>query len=75
MRIVHTSDWHLGRKFGPVSLRSDQEAFTDWFVDLVADERADLVIDNSGDLAALEPQLDDCWAWMLDRAGTVTAAE
>lgn len=28
---------------------------------------ADLVIDNSGDLAELEPQLDRCWQWMLDR--------
>jgi dephospho-CoA kinase len=39
---------------------------------------ADLVIDNSGDLAALEPQLDHCWEWMNDRAdpdGTVTAPE
>jgi dephospho-CoA kinase len=26
---------------------------------------ADRVIDNSGDLALLEPQLDDCWAWMV----------
>lgn len=25
---------------------------------------ADHVIDNSGDLAALEPQLEACWAWM-----------
>lgn len=25
---------------------------------------ADHVIDNSGDLPALEPQLDACWAWM-----------
>lgn len=25
---------------------------------------ADHIIDNSGELAALEPQLDACWAWM-----------
>lgn len=39
---------------------------------------ADLVIDNSGGLAALEPQLDHCWQWMRDRVGpdgTVTASE
>jgi dephospho-CoA kinase len=39
---------------------------------------ADLVIDNSGDLSALEPQLDHCWQWMCDRVGpdgTVTASE
>jgi hypothetical protein len=26
MRIVHTSDWHLDRSFGPVSLHDDQVA-------------------------------------------------
>lgn len=49
MRFIHTSDWHLGRSFGPVSLRSDQEAFSDWFVDLVADQGAELVV-IAGDL-------------------------
>jgi len=49
MRIIHTSDWHLGRRFGPVSLRSDQEAFLDWFVELCRDQRAELVV-IAGDL-------------------------
>ena len=44
MRIVHTSDWHLGRSFGPVSLRADQAAFCDEFVRIVEDQRADLVV-------------------------------
>lgn len=49
MKFIHTSDWHLGRMFGPVSLRADQEAFTDWFVDLAVDEAADMVV-IAGDL-------------------------
>lgn len=49
MKIIHTSDWHLGRSFGPISLQSDQEAFVDWFVDLVIDEQPDLVV-IAGDL-------------------------
>jgi DNA repair protein SbcD/Mre11 len=44
MRIIHTSDWHLGRSFGPVSLRNDQERFCDWLVETVRDERIDLVV-------------------------------
>lgn len=44
MRIVHTSDWHLGRSFGPVSLAADQAAFIDWFIALCAEQRADLVV-------------------------------
>lgn len=33
---------------------------------------ADYVIDNSGDLAALEPQLDAAWTWMSDLASEAT---
>ncbi len=44
MRILHTSDWHLGRNFGPVSLLDDQAAFVDWVVALCAAESVDLVV-------------------------------
>ncbi len=44
VRIAHTSDWHLGRSFGEASLRADQEAFCDWFVDVVAGQGCDLVV-------------------------------
>ena len=44
MRILHTSDWHLGRSFGQFSLADDQRAFTDWFVGQCTAQQADLVI-------------------------------
>lgn len=44
MRILHTSDWHLGRYFGPESLLPDQAAFVDWFIGQVTEHNADLVI-------------------------------
>ncbi len=34
---------------------------------------ADQLIDNSGSMADLEPQLDECWAWMLSHASTGTS--
>lgn len=43
MRVLHTSDWHLGRSFGAVSLHDHQVAFVDWLVDVVVAERVDLV--------------------------------
>ncbi|MEW6282769.1 MAG: exonuclease SbcCD subunit D [Candidatus Eremiobacterota bacterium] len=49
MRILHTSDWHLGRTIGGVSRRPDQLAA---FEDVVAagrDFRPDLIL-HSGDL-------------------------
>lgn len=49
MRVVHTSDWHLGRAFGPMSLRAEQEAFCDWFVAMALEHGAELVV-IAGDL-------------------------
>jgi len=44
MRILHTSDWHLGRSIGPISLLEDQQDFLGWLVELCAAERVDLVV-------------------------------
>ncbi len=44
MRLLHTSDWHLGRTFGPVALADQQEAFADWLVAQCRELRADLVV-------------------------------
>ncbi|MGI9577526.1 MAG: metallophosphoesterase family protein [Microthrixaceae bacterium] len=49
MRVLHTSDWHLGRKLGEHALLGEQAKFCDWLVDLVAAEGVELVA-ISGDL-------------------------
>ncbi len=49
MRILHTSDWHLGRLFHNVHLTSDQAHILDDFVRYAADAKPDLVV-IAGDL-------------------------
>ena len=49
MRVLHTSDWHVGRMFHGRDLLADQEAVLGGLADLVADERVDAVV-VSGDL-------------------------
>lgn len=44
MRILHTSDWHLGRSFHRVGMLEHQAAFVDHLLDVVATERVDLVV-------------------------------
>jgi DNA repair protein SbcD/Mre11 len=44
MRILHTSDWHLGRTFGSHALLDDQARMLDRIVELVTVERIDLVV-------------------------------
>ncbi|MET8681660.1 exonuclease SbcCD subunit D [Streptomyces sp. NPDC004647] len=44
MRILHTSDWHLGRSFHRVNLLPAQAAFIDHLVETVREQRADAVL-------------------------------
>ncbi len=49
MRVLHTSDWHLGRTFHRESLLGAQAAFIDHVLETVRAERVDVVV-VSGDL-------------------------
>jgi exonuclease SbcD len=49
MRLLHTSDWHLGRSFHREDLLSAQARFVDFLVDTVRAERVDAVL-VSGDV-------------------------
>jgi DNA repair protein SbcD/Mre11 len=49
VRILHTSDWHLGRSFHRVGLLEHQGAFVDHLLAVVEQEQVDLVV-VSGDV-------------------------
>ena len=49
MRILHTSDWHLGRSFHGEDLLAAQAAYVDHLIETVESERVDLVV-VSGDV-------------------------
>jgi exonuclease SbcD len=44
MRLLHTSDWHLGRSFHGVGMLDAQRAFVDQLVDAVARHAVDVVL-------------------------------
>lgn len=44
MRILHTSDWHLGRSFHRQGMLSHQAAYLDHLLEVVASEQVDLVV-------------------------------
>jgi exonuclease SbcD len=44
VRILHTSDWHLGRSFHGVGMLEAQAAFVDHLIETVVSERVDLVL-------------------------------
>lgn len=44
MRILHTSDWHLGRSFHREGMLAHQATYVDHLLDVVESERVDLVV-------------------------------
>jgi exonuclease SbcD len=44
MRLLHTSDWHLGRSLHRADLRQAQEAYLDHLVEVVRSEHVDAVL-------------------------------
>jgi len=44
MRLIHTSDWHLGRTLHGESLLAHQAAFLEWLIDQAVSSRADAVV-------------------------------
>lgn len=57
MRILHTSDWHLGRYFHAVPMEEDHDTVLDQIAVVIANERPDLLI-IAGDVfdRAVPPQ-------------------
>ncbi|WP_265446403.1 exonuclease SbcCD subunit D [Flexivirga meconopsidis] len=49
MRLIHTSDWHLGRRFHGAPLLDAQAAYLEHLVEVVGSERVDAVL-VSGDI-------------------------
>ncbi|HEX5401990.1 MAG TPA: exonuclease SbcCD subunit D [Pseudonocardiaceae bacterium] len=49
MRVLHTSDWHVGRMFHGRDLLTDQESVLGGLADIVVDQRVDVVV-VAGDL-------------------------
>lgn len=49
MKILHTSDWHLGRSFGSISLHDVQAAFCAWLLDTAKENGVELLM-VAGDL-------------------------
>ncbi len=44
MRLLHTSDWHLGRSFHREGMLEHQATYVDHLIDVVERERVDLVV-------------------------------
>lgn len=49
MKILHTSDWHLGKRLHQIDLTEDHRLFFDWLIQITQKEPVDAII-VSGDI-------------------------
>lgn len=49
MKILHTADWHLGKKLHKHDLIKDHQLFLDWLINLIQEQSIDLLL-ISGDI-------------------------
>src|SRR5699024_2878373 len=80
MRILHTSDWHLGRRLHGVDLTDAQRKFLDW-LHTVVEERGIDVVAIAGDVydrAIPHPDALGLWEYavsgLLDRGARIVAS-
>jgi len=58
VRILHTSDWHLGRSFHHEGMLGHQAAYVDHLLEVIAAERVDLVVVAGDVYDRALPQVD-----------------
>jgi exonuclease SbcD len=49
IKILHTSDWHLGKQLQKIDFHEDMEMFFDWLTDIIKEKGVDVLL-MSGDL-------------------------
>lgn len=73
MRILHTADWHVGRKLGRIDRTAEFEAFFDEIVEIAADQQVDLTIIAGDLLDRATPHLESV-RLVLDTASRLVAS-
>ena len=70
MRILHTSDWHLGHTLHDVGREFEHCAFLHWLVDQIRDREVDalLIAGDIFDTANPSAASQDLWFWFLAQA-------
>ncbi len=65
MRLLHTSDWHLGRTLFQTSLHTAHEAFLAWLLETAVEQKVDAVLVSGDVYDRAVPPLDS--VQLLDR--------
>jgi exonuclease SbcD len=63
MRVLHTSDWHLGHTLHDLSRWREHDAFLDWLVDLLGHESVDVLLVTGDIFDSANPSARSTQRW------------
>ncbi|MBM6747494.1 exonuclease subunit SbcD [Bifidobacterium ruminantium] len=71
MRVLHTSDWHIGRRFKGIDLLDYQRKALEWLVSLIEHERVDVLCVSGDVYDAPRPSAEAVrlFGWVFQRLG------
>ena len=71
MRVLHTSDWHIGRRFKGIDLLDYQHKALEWLVSLIEHERVDVLCVSGDVYDAPRPSAEAVrlFGWVFQRLG------
>lgn len=69
MRILHTSDWHLGIRHGPASRAPDHALFFAWLRDHIAETAVDALVIAGDIFDTMQPSAETLGHWFRFLAG------
>lgn len=69
MKILHTADWHLGKKLYKQDLQEEQKLFLEWLLEHIEQEKIDilLVAGDIFDLANPPTEARALYYWFLSK--------
>lgn len=73
MKIIHTSDWHLGQEFYTYDRTQEHEAFLDQLAMIVREEKPDALV-ISGDIYHTSAPSNSVMRFFTDRLDRIRQA-
>ena len=44
IKILHTSDWHLGKQLQKIDFQEDMELFFNWLTTIIQEQKIDILL-------------------------------
>ena len=65
MRILHTADWHIGKRLYQHQRTEEHQQFLDWLLNTIIDQHIDVLL-ISGDVCWFFADVGERWRFLIN---------